>query len=165
MQYAKLTDGKIEFAPKNKGRISNYNLSPELMTKDGYKPLVVIEQPTEDKPIVKYRETDEQIEQYAEELPVEQKQSTIRLIRDKMIDDFEWRISRNNDERELGIEETDERQSLLAYRQYLRDYTKTDGWYEKVPITFEEFEATIEHASAKEVTEQIATDEVDNGTV
>lgn len=96
---------------------------------------------------------------------VEQKQAEVRSIRDKMLNDFEWRISRNNDERELGIEETDERQSLLDYRQYLRDYTKTDSWYEKVPITFEEFEAIKEHASAKEVTEQIVTDEVDNGTV
>lgn len=142
MQYAKLIDDKIEFAQKNKGSISNYNLSPELMTKDGYKPFVVIEQPTKDKPRIRYRETDEQIEQYAEELPVEQKQSTIRLIRDKMIDDFEWRISRNNDERELGIEETDERQSLLKYRVYLRDYTKEENWYEVNPLTFDSWLAT-----------------------
>ena len=159
MQYAKLTDGKIEFAPKNKGRISNYNLSLELMTKDGYKPLVVIEQPTEDKPIVKYRETDEQIEQYAEKLPIDDKQLRVRTIRNQYLADTDKYMIVD-----YPITE-EQREEYKAYRQYLRDYTKTDSWYEKVPITFEEFEAIKEHASAKEVTEQIVTDEVDNGTV
>ena len=68
---------------------------------------------------------------------VEEKQTSVRAIRDKMLDDFEWRISRNNDERELGIEETDERQSLLVYRQYLRDYTKEENWHEENPLTFD----------------------------
>ena len=68
---------------------------------------------------------------------IEQKQSEVRSIRDKMLDDFEWRISRNNDERELGIEETDERQSLLEYRAYLRDYTKEENWHEGNPLTFD----------------------------
>lgn len=68
---------------------------------------------------------------------VEEKQAAVRAIRDKMLDDFEWRISRNNDERELGIEETDERQSLLNYRQYLRDYTEEENWYEEKPLTFD----------------------------
>lgn len=40
--YAKLINkNKIEKAPLNKGSISNYNLSVELMTDDGYKPVVV----------------------------------------------------------------------------------------------------------------------------
>ena len=54
-----------------------------------------------------------------------------------MIDDTEWRISRNNDERELGLEETDDRVSLLEYRQYLRDYTKQENWYEQNPLDFD----------------------------
>lgn len=68
---------------------------------------------------------------------VEEKQAAVRSIRDKMLNDFEWRISRNNDERELGIEETDERQSLLEYRVYLRDYTKEENWHEGNPLTFD----------------------------
>ena len=79
--YAKLTDGKIEFAPQNKGAISNYNLSSKLMIADGYKPLVVIEEATEDKPIIRYREMDEQIEQYAEGLSVQEKNEQIRQQR------------------------------------------------------------------------------------
>ena len=71
------------------------------------------------------------------EKPVEEKQAEVRSIRDKMLNDFEWRISRNNDERELGIEETDERQSLLEYRAYLRDYTKEENWHEENPLTFD----------------------------
>lgn len=36
-KYAILKDGRPEFAPANKGNISNYNLCPELMIADGYK--------------------------------------------------------------------------------------------------------------------------------
>lgn len=144
-KYAKIIDGKVEFAPQNKGSISNYNLSVELMTADGYKPLVVIEEPTEKKPLVKYLETNEQIEQYAEVVPqpepyvptIEEKSELVRQVRNQMIDDTEWRISRNNDERELGLEETDDRVSLLEYRQYLRDYTKQENWYEQNPLDFD----------------------------
>lgn len=157
--YAKITDGKIEFAPKNKGSISNYNLSQNLMEKDGYKPLVVIEEPTEDKPLVKYRETDEQIEQYAEAAPqpepyvptTEEKSESVRQIRNQMIDAFDWRISRNNDERELGLTETDDRELLLKYREYLRNYPKTENWYESIPLTFEEWKEELN------ATEQITT--------
>lgn len=133
MQYAKLTDGKIEFAPKNKGRISNYNLSPELMTKDGYKPLVVIEQPTEDKPIVKYRETDEQIEQYAEEKPIEQKQAAVRAVRNQYLSDTDKYMI-------VDYPITDkQREEYKAYRQYLRDYTEKENWYEIEPMKFDEW--------------------------
>ena len=40
MKYAKLIENNIEYAPKNKGSISNYNLDVELMIADGYKPVV-----------------------------------------------------------------------------------------------------------------------------
>ena len=133
MQYAKLTDGKIEFAPKNKGRISNYNLSPELMTKDGYKPLVVIEEPTEDKPLVRYRETDEQIEQYAEEKPIEQKQTEVRSIRNQYLSETDkYMIA------DFPITE-EQREEYKEYRAYLRDYTEKENWYEQNPLTFDEW--------------------------
>lgn len=150
-KYAKLTDGKTEFAPQNKGAISNYNLSVEFMTADGYKPLVVVEEVTAEKPLIKYRETDKQIEQYAEGLPVEQKETEVRARRDRMIDAFEWRISRNNDERELGLTETDNRELLLKYREYLRNYPETENWYESNPLTFEEWKEDLN------ATEQIKT--------
>ena len=40
MSYAKINDGVIEFAPKNKDGIMNYNLALELLEKDGYKLLL-----------------------------------------------------------------------------------------------------------------------------
>ena len=43
MKYAKLNNGVISFAPKNKGNILNYNLNVEEMTKDGYKPFIEAE--------------------------------------------------------------------------------------------------------------------------
>ena len=36
-RYAKLIDGRLEFAPKNKGSIINYDLNVEQMVADGYK--------------------------------------------------------------------------------------------------------------------------------
>lgn len=147
-KYAKfINENQIEFAPQNKGAISNYNLSVELMTADGYKPLVVVEEPTQEKPLVKYREMEEQIEQYAEAVPqpephvptIEEKSELVRQVRNQMIDAFEWRISRNNDERELGLTETDDRELLLKYREYLRNYPEQENWYEQPPMMFEEW--------------------------
>ena len=111
MRYAKLTDGKIEFAPKNKGAISNYNLSVELMTADGYKPLVVVEEPTEDKPLIRYRETDKQIEQYAEALSVrekneqirQQRQSRFRIEADPLKLDYDEAVARGEDAEKARI--------------------------------------------------------------
>lgn len=70
---------------------------------------------------------------------VEQKGAEVRAERDRMIDAFEWRISRNNDERELKLTETDNRELLLNYREYLRNYTKEEYWYEQNPMNFEEW--------------------------
>jgi len=45
MKYAKLIDGVIEFAPKNKGSILNYNTNEDLMLDDGYKPFIPMDRP------------------------------------------------------------------------------------------------------------------------
>ena len=69
--YAKMiNEGQIERAPKNKGSWVNFDKNIILMQADGYLPVVVIEEPTAEKPIVKYREVNGQIEQYAEAAPV-----------------------------------------------------------------------------------------------
>lgn len=112
MQYAKfINENQIEFAPKNKGAISNYNLSQELMTADGYKPLVVIEEPTEDKPLVRYRDTKEQIEQYAEALSArekneqirQQRQSRFRIEADPLKLDYDEAVARGEDAEKARI--------------------------------------------------------------
>ena len=45
MRYAKLVNNILEFAPKNKGSILNYDLDIEQMTADGYKPFIQAEIP------------------------------------------------------------------------------------------------------------------------
>ena len=44
-KYAKLIEGRLEFAPKNKGAIVNYNLDVDQMLADGYKLFVQAEIP------------------------------------------------------------------------------------------------------------------------
>lgn len=64
--YAKfISDERVDVAPTNKGAMSNYNLSAALMSADGYKPLVVVEEASADKPRVKYRDAVDRVEQYA----------------------------------------------------------------------------------------------------
>lgn len=78
---------------------------------------------------------------------IEEKSDSIRQIRNQMIDAFEWRISRNNDERELGLTENDNRELLLRYREYLRNYPATEGWYEQKPLMFEEWKEKVDGPS------------------
>lgn len=44
-RYAKLIEGSVEFAPKNKGSIINYDLDVEAMIADGYKLFIPAEIP------------------------------------------------------------------------------------------------------------------------
>lgn len=130
-KYAKLTDGKIEFAPKNRGSISNYNLSSKLMAADGYKPLVVVEEPTPEKPLIRYRDTKERIEQYAEAKPIEQKAADVRAERDRRIDAIRWRIERYQTQDAAGLETTDTAENykaILLYVQALRDVPAQSGF-------------------------------------
>lgn len=64
MKYAKLIDeSNVEFAPKNKGAVVNYNMSDELMRADGYKPLseVALPEYTNRMYHLEYLETPEEI--------------------------------------------------------------------------------------------------------
>lgn len=46
-KYVKLIENRIEFAPKNKGEILNYDIAVDLLLADGYKPLKEAEKPTD----------------------------------------------------------------------------------------------------------------------
>ena len=62
-----------------------------------------------------------------------EKQEQVRLIRNKYLADTDkYMIS------DFPITE-EERTQYRAYRKYLRDYTKTDGWFEKAPAMFEKW--------------------------
>ena len=61
-QYAKLVDNILEFAPKNKGSIINYDLDVEQMTADGYKEFVPAEIPQTNRRFhIGYDETEDTI--------------------------------------------------------------------------------------------------------
>lgn len=81
--YAKfISDERVDVAPTNKGAVSNYNLSDALMSADGYKPLVVVEEASADKPRVKYRDADDRVEQYAVALTDAEKNEAVRAARE-----------------------------------------------------------------------------------
>ncbi len=40
MQYGKITNGILEYAPRNKGAVSNYNQDVAAMLADGYLPVI-----------------------------------------------------------------------------------------------------------------------------
>lgn len=62
MKYARLINNNIDFAPKNKGNIFNYNTNIELMLSDGYKPFTEVSKPVTNRRYhIEYEETSEQI--------------------------------------------------------------------------------------------------------
>lgn len=74
---------------------------------------------------------------------IDRKKKQVRDVRDNYIDDIEWRVDRYKDQREMGMETTDdevEYHKVLAYMQYLRDYpTSGATWYENNPLTWDEW--------------------------
>lgn len=77
-----ISDERVDVAPTNKGAVSNYNLSAALMSADGYKPLVVVEEASADKPRVKYRDAVDRVEQYAVALTDAEKNEAVRAARE-----------------------------------------------------------------------------------
>ena len=74
MEYAKLVNGELEYAPTNKGSICNYNLAIDLILEDGYKQVIRSELPKdEDRPYnLIYSETDDKIFENIEYLESEE---------------------------------------------------------------------------------------------
>ena len=129
--YAKLIDeNQIERVPKNKGGWVNYDKNTELLEADGYLPLVVIEETTAEKPIVKYREVNGQIEQYAEAAPVpavpeptfEQQEMQVRAQRNSLLNLCDW--TQLSD----APLTTEQKQEWAEYRQALRDVPEQAGF-------------------------------------
>lgn len=67
-----------------------------------------------------------------------------RLERDNLINNFSWRIDRNSQELELGLETTDNRIELLKYMQYLRDIPEEEGFPYIEIKTYDEFLVVLE---------------------
>lgn len=135
MKYAKLiNENQIETAPKNKGSWVNYDKNAELLEADGYLPVVVIEEPTAEKPIVKYRDVNGQIEQYAEAAPVpsvpepteEQQEMQVRAQRNSLLTLCDWTQLPD------APLTTEQKQEWAEYRQALRDIPEQAGFPDAV---------------------------------
>ena len=64
---------------------------------------------------------------------IEQYKQMKRAERDAMIEKYEWRLSRYERQKAIGIETTDSEEvylELCRYIQDLRDLTKKDKWWE-----------------------------------
>ena len=87
---------------------------------------------------------------YAPEEPETEKQARVRGIRNQMLDESDkYMIS--------DFPLTDEEHVQMGlYRQYLRDYTKQDNWWESLPDSFADWRANNEKLDEilKESTEQ-----------
>lgn len=87
---------------------------------------------------------------YAPAEPETEKQARVRGIRNQMLDESDkYMIS------DFPLTD-EERVQMGLYRQYLRDYTKQDNWWESLPDGFADWRANIEKVDEilKESTEQ-----------
>lgn len=81
---------------------------------------------------------------YAPDKPQEEKEKEVRAVRNQYLEATDIYMLADfplSDE---------EREDYKAYRQYLRDYTDIQDWYEKNPLTFEEWKQIIIDSSDEE---------------
>lgn len=74
---------------------------------------------------------------YAPEKPQEEKEKEVRAVREQYFADYvDWYQSKPL----LWEEMTEaEKTDIAGYRNYLKDYTKGENWWEQNPKTFEEW--------------------------
>lgn len=85
------------------------------------------------------------------------KQNRVRIIRNQMLDESDkYMVS------DFPLTD-EERFQMKLYRQYLRDYTKQNNWWESLPDGFADWRANIEKVDEilKEQTEQEQTEPKD----
>lgn len=70
---------------------------------------------------------------------IEQKQAEARAVRNSYLEQTDKYLSVSD----FPITE-DTKEQYRLYRQYLRDYPETEGWYEHSPLTFEEWKQASE---------------------
>lgn len=87
---------------------------------------------------------------YAPAEPETEKQARVRGIRNQMLDESDkYMVS------DFPLTD-EERVQMKLYRQYLRDYTKQNNWWESLPDSFADWRANIEKVDEilKESTQQ-----------
>ena len=76
------------------------------------------------------------------ELTEEELKANKRMERNALLQGTQDRIDRYRNQKELGVETTDSEEvykQLLAYMQYLRDYTKEEDWYKHSAFDYEQY--------------------------
>ena len=81
-RYAKLIEGNLYFAPKNKDGVCNYNLDIEQMTKDGYKPFIEAEKLNGYSYDITYTENEDNIAEVAEVIKTPEQQQQEQFERE-----------------------------------------------------------------------------------
>lgn len=80
---------------------------------------------------------------YVPEKSQEEKEKDIRSIREQYFAQYiDWYQSKPLLWSELSEEE---KSNISEYRQYLKDYTLTENWFENNPLSFDEWKKTIEN--------------------
>ena len=73
-----------------------------------------------------------------------------RMERNILLQGAQDRIDRYRNQKELGVVTTDSEEvykQLLAYTQYLRDYTLTENWWVKNPMVFDDWATSTSNSS------------------
>lgn len=81
---------------------------------------------------------------YAPAEPETDKQARVREIRDNLLEQTDKYMIVD-----FPISDED-REAIKQYRQYLRDYTKSENWWESLPMTFDEYIADKAEPEAEE---------------
>ena len=66
----------------------------------------------------------------------EEKEQMVRAVRNSYLDSTDKMVACPD----FPIT-AEEKEIVFAYRQYLRDYTKSENWFEKNPLTLDEYKA------------------------
>ena len=82
--------------------------------------------------------------EYVLDLPIEEKQARVRAVRNQYLADSDLYMIVD-----FPITE-EQRNQYKAYRQYLRDYTAQDNWWEENPLGFEDWQNAMQFALADE---------------
>lgn len=78
------------------------------------------------------------------DLPIEEKQARVRAVRNQYLEETDLYMIAD-----FPITE-EQRNQYKAYRQYLRDYTMQESWWEELPLAFENWQDAVQFALAEE---------------
>jgi hypothetical protein len=81
------------------------------------------------------------------------------LERAELFASVDWRVMRQGDQAILDIPQSDDPHALAEYRQYLRDFDHSPGWWVVHILTYDEYFASGQHAAPQGDTTDQSTEE------